>query len=43
MFDIGDDYRLIGGMSIGWPDETSPVNRFQPDRIGIDDFTTWLD
>lgn len=43
MFGVGDDYTLIGGMSIGWPDEDAPVNLFQPDRIDIDDFTTWLD
>ncbi len=43
MFGIGDDYTLIGGMSIGWPDEDAPVNLFQPDRLDVDEFTTWLD
>lgn len=43
MFDVGDDYKLIGGMSIGWPDEAAPVNLFQPERLEIDAFTTWLD
>jgi nitroreductase len=43
MFEIGDDYKLIGGMSIGWPVEDAPVNLFQPDRIDVDEFTTWLD
>lgn len=42
MFDVGDDYILIGGMSIGWPVEDAPVNLFQPDRIDVDQFTTWL-
>jgi nitroreductase len=43
MFDVGDDYTLIGGMSIGWADEAAPVNLFQPERLPVDDFTTWLD
>jgi nitroreductase len=43
MFNIGDDYKLIGGMSIGWPNEGAPVNLFQPERLDVDEFTTWLD
>lgn len=42
MFGVGDDYILIGGMSIGWPDDDAPANLFQPERLDIDDFTTWL-
>ncbi len=42
MFGIGDDRILIGGMSIGWPDENAPANLFQPERLDIDEFTTWL-
>jgi nitroreductase len=43
MFGIGDDYKLIGGMSIGWPDDDASVNLFQPERLDVDEFTTWLD
>ena len=43
MYGIGDDHILIGGMSIGWPDDADPVNEFQPERLNVDDFTTWLD
>ena len=43
MFGVGDDHKLIGGMSIGWPDPDVPANRFQPARIDVDEFTTWLD
>jgi nitroreductase len=43
MFGIKDDYKLIGGMSIGWPDAEAPVNLFQPERLDVDEFTTWLD
>jgi len=43
MFDIGSDWKLIGGLSLGWPDPDAAVNLFQPDRIDVDAFTTWLD
>jgi nitroreductase len=43
MFGVGDDWKLIGGLSLGWPDPDAPVNLFQPDRIAVDEFTTWLD
>jgi nitroreductase len=43
MFNVGDDWKLIGGLSLGWPDPDAPVNLFQPDRIDVDEFTTWLD
>ena len=43
MFSIGADHTLIGGMSIGWPDGGAGVNRFQPERVDVDAFTTWLD
>jgi nitroreductase len=43
MFGVGDDHILIGGMSIGWPADADPVNEFQPERLDVDEFTTWLD
>lgn len=43
MFSIDGDYKLVGGMSIGWPDENAAVNNFQPERLSVDEFTTWLD
>ena len=43
MFEVGDDFTLIGGMSIGWMVEDNPVNQFQPGRIAVDEFTTWID
>ena len=42
MFGIAADHTLIGGMSIGWPDDGDGVNRFQPERVDVDTFTTWL-
>lgn len=43
MFGIGAGHKLIGGLSIGWADPDAPVNLFQPDRIDVDEFTTWMD
>lgn len=43
MFGIGGDFTLIGGMSVGWADPAAEVNLFQPERIAVDDFTTWYD
>jgi len=43
LFGVGPDFKLIGGMSLGWADPDAPVNAFQPDRLAVDDFTTWLD
>ncbi|MEC7943089.1 MAG: nitroreductase, partial [Pseudomonadota bacterium] len=43
MFEVGEDFTLIGGMSIGWMVEDNPVNQFQPGRIAVDEFTTWID
>jgi nitroreductase len=43
MFNVDDDYKLVGGMSIGWPDDNAVVNSFQPERLSVDEFTIWLD
>ncbi len=43
MFGMGDDHTLVGGMSIGWPDAAAEVNRFQPGRVGVDEFAIWLE
>lgn len=34
---IPESKRLVLGISIGYPDMTSPVNQFRPDRIGVDE------
>ena len=42
-YSVSDNYTLIGGMSIGWPEEDAPANLFQPERLNVDEFATWLD
>jgi hypothetical protein len=38
---VPDTQMLICGLSLGYPDTDAPVNRFRPDRMDVEDFTTW--
>lgn len=38
----GPNEMLVCGMSMGWADEGSAVNRFHTPRRAVDEFTTWL-
>lgn len=38
---IGDDKIIVCGMSIGYEDTSDPVNRFQPSRMGLEEFVTY--
>lgn len=40
---VSDQYSLICGLSIGYPDESKPVNQYRTQREDIASFTTWLD
>lgn len=37
---ISDDKTIVCGMTIGYEDENNPINRFQPERIGLKAFVT---
>jgi len=39
----GPDRLIVCGMSVGYPDESAPVNRFTPERAPLSDFTQWLE
>ncbi|MBL0420331.1 nitroreductase [Ramlibacter sp. AW1] len=39
----GPDEMLVCGMSLGWADETAPVNHFHTPREPVASFTRWLD
>ena len=39
----GPDEMLVCGMSLGFADETDPVNTFRTPRVPVEDFTRWLD
>lgn len=40
---LGLDRLIVCGMSVGYPDESAPVNRFAPERAPLPDFTQWLE
>jgi len=39
----GAQEMLVCGMSLGYADETAPVNTFRTPRVSVGDFTKWLD
>ena len=43
MLNIESDRMIVCGMSVGYPDESEPVNGFIPKRISIDEYVKWFD
>ena len=41
--DVSADWIVVCGMALGYADETAPVNGFQPARIALEDYATFLD
>ena len=35
------DRTIVCGMSVGYPDESAPVNSFIPNRLPLDQYVTW--
>ena len=40
---LPDTKRLVLGISIGWPDRSSPVNKLGTDRSGTEEIVTWVE
>ena len=40
-FSIGDDRKLVCGVSFGYEDNTHPINQYRTERAGIDEVVTW--
>ncbi len=38
---LAEDFHIVCGMSLGYPDKTSSVNQYRTARIEVDEFTTW--
>ena len=38
---IPKDHIILTGAALGYPEESAPVNRFERERAGLDDFTVW--
>ena len=39
----GPDELLVGGMALGYADESAPVNQFHTPRVPVEEFTHWLE
>ncbi len=39
--DVSDQYLLLCGMAVGYPDESHPVNRYRTQREAVEDFCSW--
>lgn len=40
---ISDQYNLICGLSLGYPDKEQAVNQYRTSREAVDTFTSWFD
>ena len=40
---VSDEYSLICGISLGYPDNVKPVNNYRTAREEVETFTTWFD
>lgn len=41
-FDMGDDWRIVCGISFGYPRSTHPVNQFRTSRAAVGDVVRWV-
>ncbi len=39
--DVSDDYLLVCGMALGYPDPAAPVNSYRTERAPVSAFTRW--
>ena len=42
LFAIPENKKVIMGIVMGYPHESDPINRFERQRIAVEDFVTWL-
>ena len=38
---VPDTQMLVCGVSLGYPDNDAPINRYRPGRLAVDEFTQW--
>jgi nitroreductase len=43
LFAIPEDKKVVMGFAMGYPDESDPINRFERQRIAVEDFVTWME
>lgn len=42
VLNISNDYHILCGMSLGYPDLNQPVNQYRTERIPLSDFVYWF-
>jgi nitroreductase len=42
-FGLGEDRRVVCGISFGYEDRAHPANQFRTSRVKLDDVVTWID
>lgn len=40
---LDQHYAIACGIAIGYPDLSEPVNQYRPERLKVDEFTTWYE
>jgi nitroreductase len=40
---IPDDKKIVVGIALGYPDPSCPLNNFERERAGLDEFVSWMD
>lgn len=40
---IPDDQKIVVGIALGYPDESFPLNNFERERAGLDEFVHWME
>jgi nitroreductase len=40
---IPDNQKIVVGISLGYPDPAFPLNTFERERAGLDEFVRWMD
>ena len=43
IFAIPENKKVVMGLAMGYPDESDPINRFERQRIAVEDLVTWMD
>jgi len=43
LFAIPENKKVVMGFAMGYPDESDPINRFERQRIAVEDFVTWME
>ncbi|MDH5649381.1 MAG: nitroreductase [Gammaproteobacteria bacterium] len=41
--DVPEDWILVCGMSLGYPDDQAPINQYRTERMSVNDFLKWYD